>query len=98
MGLLFGLHSPSTATFLVPSWFAKPPLRLPAALELEPPVRVPHTVYVKSLYRIGGQDFCRHHIIRTAVAAGVIAEIRAGVASVAAATRGAPSTEYDRRV
>ena len=24
--------------------------------ELEPPVRTPHTVYVKSLYRIGGQD------------------------------------------
>ena len=34
--------------------------------------------------------------IRAAVAAGVIAEIRAGVAPVAAATRGAPSTEYDR--
>ena len=32
--------------------------------ELEPPVRVPHTVYVKSLYRIAGQDYCRHHIIR----------------------------------
>ena len=26
--------------------------------ELEPPVRVPHTVYVKSLYRIAGQDYC----------------------------------------
>ena len=65
--------------------------------ELEPPVRAPHTVYVKTLYRIGGQDYCRHHVIRAAVAAGVIAEIRAGVAPVAAATRGAPSTEYDRR-
>ena len=32
--------------------------------ELEPPVRTPHTVYVKSLYRIAGQDYCRHHIIR----------------------------------
>ena len=64
--------------------------------ELEPPVRVPHTIYVKTLYRIGGQDYCRHHIIRAAVAAGVIAEIRAGVAPVAVATRGAPSTEYDR--
>ena len=53
---------------------------------------------MKSLYRIGGQEYCRHHIIRAAVAAGVIAEIRAGVAPVAAATRGAPSTEYDRRV
>ena len=28
--------------------------------ELEPPVRAPHTVYVKSLYRIAGQDYCRH--------------------------------------
>ena len=36
--------------------------------ELEPPVRVPHTVYVKSLYRIGGQDYCRHHIIKGAAA------------------------------
>ena len=44
--------------------------------ELEPPVRAPHTVYVKTLYRIGGQDYCRHHIIRAAVAAGVITEIR----------------------
>ena len=32
--------------------------------ELEPPVRAPHTVYVKTLYRIAGQDYCRHHIIR----------------------------------
>ena len=46
--------------------------------ELEPPVRVPHTVYVKTLYRIGGQDYCRHHVIRAAVAAGVIAEVRPG--------------------
>ena len=29
--------------------------------ELEPPVRVPHTVYVKSLYRIGG-DFATQRI------------------------------------
>ena len=49
--------------------------------ELEPPVRVPHTVYVKSLYRIGGQDYCRHHIIRAAVGAGVIAEVRPGPGS-----------------
>ena len=27
--------------------------------ELEPPVRIPHTVYVRSLYRIAGQDYCR---------------------------------------
>ena len=32
--------------------------------QLEPPVRIPHTVYVKTLYRIAGQDYCRHHIIR----------------------------------
>ena len=42
--------------------------------ELEPPVRAPHTVYVKTLYRIGGQDYCRHHIVRAAAAAGVITE------------------------
>ena len=42
--------------------------------EPEPPVRVPHTVYVKSLYRVGGQDYCRHHIIKAAVAAGVITD------------------------
>ena len=35
--------------------------------ELEPLVRVPHTVYVQSLYRIAGQDYCRHHIIRATV-------------------------------
>ena len=40
--------------------------------ELEPLVRVPHIVYVKTLYRIAGQDYRRHHIIRAAVAAGVI--------------------------
>ena len=32
--------------------------------QLEPPVHAPHTVYVKTLYRIAGQDYCRHHIIR----------------------------------
>ena len=56
--------------------------------ELEPPVRIPHTVYVKSLYRIGGQDYyCRHHVIRAAVAAGVIAQVRAGAGPVAAVSR-----------
>ena len=64
--------------------------------ELEPPVRVPHTVYVKSLYRLGGQDYCRHHIIRAAVAAGVITEVRAGAGPVAVVSRGAPPAEYDR--
>ena len=47
--------------------------------EPEPSVRVPHTVYVKSLYRIAGQDHCRRHIIRAAVAAGVITEVKTGV-------------------
>ena len=46
--------------------------------ELEPPVRTPHTVYVKTLYRIAVRDYCRHHIIKAAVAAGVIAEVRPG--------------------
>ena len=55
--------------------------------ELEPPLRTPHTVYVKSLYRIGGQDYCRHHIIRAAVAAGVIAEVRAGAGPAVAVAR-----------
>ena len=62
--------------------------------ELEPPVRTPHTVYVKSLYRIGGQDYCRHHIIRAAVAAGIITEVKAGAGPVVPAPRGAASTEY----
>ena len=55
--------------------------------ELEPPLRTPHTVYVKSLYRIGGQDYCRHHIIRAAVAAGVITEVRAGAGPAVAVAR-----------
>ena len=42
------------------------------------PVRTPHTVYPKSLYRIAGQDYCRHRIIRAAVAAGLIAEVKPG--------------------
>ena len=55
--------------------------------ELEPPMRMPHTVYVKSLYRIAGQDYCRHHIIRAAVAAGIIAGIRAGAGPAVRALR-----------
>ena len=64
--------------------------------ELEPPVRALHTVYVKTLYRIGGQDYCRHHIIRAAVAAGVITEAKPGPGPSVATSRGAHSTEYDR--
>ena len=55
--------------------------------ELEPPVRVPHTVYVKSLYHIAGQNYCRHHVIRAAVAAGVIAQVRPGAGPVATVSR-----------
>ena len=64
--------------------------------ELEPPVRAPHTVYVKTLYRIAGQDYCRHHIIRAAVAAGVITEVKPGAGPVVAKPRGTHSAEYDR--
>ena len=64
--------------------------------ELEPPVRAPHTVYVKTLYRIAGQDYCRHHIIRAAVAAGVITEVKPGAGPVAAANRAAPAEERFR--
>ena len=47
--------------------------------ELEPPVRVPHTVYVKSLYRIGGEGYCRHHVIKAppALARGASSDERA---------------------
>ena len=62
--------------------------------ELEPLVRAPHTVYVKKLYRIGGRDYCRHHIAAAAVAAGVIAEVKPGDGPVA--HRGAPSAEYNQ--
>ena len=56
--------------------------------ELEPPVRAPHTVYVKSLYGIAGQDYyCRHHIIRVAVPAGIITDMKAGARPVTAVPR-----------
>ena len=55
--------------------------------QLEPPVRAPHTVYVKTLYRIGVQDYSRHHIIRAAVAAGVITEVKPGARPVVARPR-----------
>ena len=64
--------------------------------ELEPPVRVPHTVYVKTLYRVAGQDYCRHHIIRAAVAAGLITEVKPGAGPVVAMNRGVSATERDR--
>ena len=65
-------------------------------VELEPPVRAPHTVYVKTLYRIAGQDYCRHHIIRAAVGASIITEVRAGAGPVVVMPRGTRSAEYDR--
>ena len=46
--------------------------------ELEPPARAPHTNYVKTLYQLAGQTYCRHHVIKAAVAAGVMKEVRAG--------------------
>ena len=49
--------------------------------ELEPPARAPHTNYVKSLYQLAGQTYCRHHVIKAAVAAGVIKEVRVGAGS-----------------
>ena len=56
--------------------------------ELEPPVRIPHTVYVKTLYRIGGWDYRRHHIIRAAVAAGLITEVKPGAGQAVPVPRG----------
>ena len=55
--------------------------------ELEPPVRAPPTVYVKTLYRIGGEDYYRHHITRAAVASGVITATRTGVGPVVSVAR-----------
>ena len=46
--------------------------------ELAPPARARHTVYVRKLFLLGGQTYCRHHIIQAAVAAGVISEVKAG--------------------
>ena len=55
--------------------------------QLEPPVRTPHTVYMKKLYRIAGQDYCRHHIVKAALAAGVITEVNAGAGPAVAIPR-----------
>ena len=54
-----------------------------------------HAVYVQTLYRIGGQDYCRHHVIRAAVAAGVIAEVKPGAGPVVT-NRTAPTEERFR--
>ena len=46
--------------------------------ELAPPVRARHTIYVRKLFLLGGQTYCRHHIIPAAVAADVTSEVKAG--------------------
>jgi hypothetical protein len=56
-------------------------------------VRTPHTVHVKTLYHIGCQDYCRHHIVKAAVAAGIIAEVRPGSGPVRAVPRGMSAAE-----
>ena len=62
-----------------------------------PPVRAPHTVYVKSLYRIGGQNYyCRPHIVRAAVAAGLITEVKPGAGPAVAMNLGVSLMERDR--
>ena len=63
------------------------PSRTACETELEPQARASHTVYVKTLYRIAGQDYCRHHIARAAVAAGIITEVRAGAGPHAVSRR-----------
>ena len=62
------------------------PRCIACGVQPEPPVRTPLTVYVQSLYRIGGLDYGRHHVIRAAVAAGVITEVRPGAGAVGSAT------------
>ena len=42
---------------------------------------------MKKIYRVAGQDYCRHHIIRAAVAAGVSTGVRAGAGPVVARPR-----------
>ena len=53
-------------------------------------MRAPHTLYVKTLYRIAGQDCCRHHVIS---AAGLIAEIKPGSGPVMVVPRGTAAAE-----
>ena len=62
--------------------------------ELQPTVHTAHTVYVKTLYGIGGQDYCRHHVMRAAVAAGLIFEVKpvGGPAAALIGERPRPST------
>ncbi|MCE2502030.1 MAG: hypothetical protein J4G13_14395 [Dehalococcoidia bacterium] len=43
--------------------------------DLEPFVRTPHTVYVKTLYHIAGRDY-HHHIVKAGVAADAVTEVK----------------------
>ena len=36
---------------------------------------------MKTLYQLAGQTSCHHHITKTAVAAGLITEVKAGTGS-----------------
>ena len=63
--------------------------------ELEPPVRILNTVYVKTLYRIGGWNHCRHHIINAELAAGLITEVKPGAGHSVPVPRGANLTERE---
>lgn len=51
------------------------------------------TIYVSTLYRIAGRDYCRHHTIRAAVAVGHITEVKPGAGPVSAMPRGGPAPD-----
>ena len=52
--------------------------------------------YVKTLYRIAGQNYCRNQIIKVAVAAGVIVEIKPPAGSGTVRRGGAASGDQSR--
>ena len=58
--------------------------------------RPPHAVYVTELYRIAGQNYWRRHIVRAAVAAGLITEVKSGAGPVATTNCGVSPMEHDR--
>ena len=47
-------------------------------VRLTPPVRQPHTVYVRKLFLVVGRHYCRHHVIAAAVSTGLVTEVAAG--------------------
>ena len=57
-------------------------------------VTVPHTIYMKTLHRVAGQDDCRHHVVWAAVIAASIAEVKPVAGPVSVDHRGASSTEH----